>query len=331
MSPPETAFERQVREICQGIDRVYLHRFPDDEEDHLRFFVTPEMWPALKEELCRTNVKCDCHYDARAQTLIVKNWLPVIGMISNELSAIIDEKLVALVKSVSANSAVRTIFPFYTYSRLGVRARGYGYRTPDFSIWRGEYPASLHAEFGHSREGVTNFDRIADIYIRGTRGAIKTFIGLDIEHRTPEERKRLRAQPREATYQIYRSSINDDGSVFAKSSEKPVFFQDAEGVISPNAHLRIDLTDLTRSTSVSRSRHHIKISHLELCNIMEAGEAWQEECDNYQPREPTRTFIYRSTKEKKSPPIYISKVEETPCISSKGHTDSSLEVIGAPK
>ncbi|KAI4912176.1 hypothetical protein J4E85_011110 [Alternaria conjuncta] len=280
-SPPEPAIKKEARELCEKL--LYLRRHKSiGKEISQQFRVPPELWLALQDELLLSDEKLRCHYEAQNQSLELKMAEPIHDKIGYKFGNLVVKKVTALVQGVPADAALQAMVDKLENSgEIKVTVFGTDSRYPDIAIDSGEYPPTLVGEVGHSENGEKSFPKRADIYIIGTKGRVKTMIGIDIEYRHPEQRKPLRLQPRKATYQIFRSSIDGEGQLFVDSPDGAISFQNEEGPVRPRAHLRLSLADLMPSTTVPLSDYNIKISHQELCNIMEASEDYQEKADDF--------------------------------------------------
>ena len=186
--------------------------------------------------------------------------------------------------------------------------QGHSERCPDLAFDSGEDPPTFVAEIAHSQKGETDFAMIAEQYISGTDGAIKTMLGINMEYRTPEKRKELAGQPRKVSYQIFHCHIKRHNRMEV-IREEPRFFQDAEGVVDPDTKVPLTLADLTQSDDLDLSVFNLDITHRDLSDVMEAAEAKQARVDN---RVVTSKFTFvselkrtseKNTKESSSPEL----------------------------
>ncbi|KAI4607410.1 hypothetical protein J4E83_009593 [Alternaria metachromatica] len=280
-SPSDSEIKREAQEFYKRLQDLHSPEWIGEEGNQEFFRVTPAVWLALQDEILLNNDKFSCHYDAKEECLEVKMPSEIHESVKGHFVTAIWDKLCAMKERAPANSAVREIISSIKYQgELAGKASGEDKRRPDVAFVSGQRrKPSLVVEIGHSQNGATEFNPIADKYIGGSKGRIRTMIGLDIEYRTPDSRERLRTTKRWATYQIYRSRINKKGRLYPHTTKEPVVFQNVHGVVNPRAKFRLDLADFIQSDAGKFPQYRIEISHQELCDIIAKGDETQDDYD----------------------------------------------------
>ena len=312
-SPIDSAIKREAQELYKRLQDLHSPEWIGEEGNQKFFPVTPAVWLALQDVLFLNNDKFSCHYDAKKECLEVKMVSPIHEVVKSDFMTTIQRKLFTLEEKAPAKSAVRAVISSIKYKgELPGKASGEDKRRPDAAFVSGQRrKPSLVVEIGHSQNGATKFDPIADKYIGGSQGRIRTMIGLDMEYRTPESRERLRTQKRWATYQIYRSRINKKGRLYPHTTKDPVVFQNVHGVVNPRAKLRLELADFLQPNTGNFLGYSIEISHRELCNVIAEGDETQD--------------VYDGPDFEDDEPLEYSPIHKgSPSIDSEDRSDTSV-------
>ncbi|KAE8822474.1 hypothetical protein P3342_011820 [Pyrenophora teres f. teres] len=301
-SPSEPAREDQLQRVYDFLERYSERSLPGSDKNK-KFIVSPDDWLSLKDEIfvkgdkiSRKNRtwaidKLYYHYNADANVFEIKIVTSLHEDIRADVASLIREKLDRLAQDDGMAPAVKAIIDAIGYKgQPTIALKEHSSRSPDFVFHSGEYPATFVGEVAHSQDGKEEFGMIAEEYISGTNGSIKTVLGIDIEYRTPETRQNLANIPRAANYQIFRRRIDVEKKEMLVESGELVEFQDAMGVVAPGSQLRLTLADLTQTDTIDLSNFDIEISHQELFKIVSAAEATQAKEDAYKVATPEYTF-----------------------------------------
>jgi hypothetical protein len=234
-----------------------------------------------------------------AQLLVLQMPTALHDIFAVKLAALMEKKLDALRKADNIDDFVRM--------RLGSIERSGSHdirlyrghpqhstwanpsRQPDFSFrYVGERRPPFVFEVAYSQPG-DELPGIAEQYLCHTGGLIRTFLGVDIEYREPNQRADTSLPPIWAKYSLFRFTTRKapDGKVIGSAdTDGTVQFRGSDGqTTDPASMLSIRLSDFVPRTRKNESlaQHSIDISHQELAHVLAMAEAAQNEVDNHDP------------------------------------------------
>jgi hypothetical protein len=162
--------------------------------------------------------------------------------------------------------------------------KGGSHREPDvcfmYNRAGGEFPPFV-CEVGVAQDGMRDFARISEQYLLGSCGKIRTFLGVNIEYRSPEQRS-TNQSPRWARVYLWHFEMQQEpegdhfikmGLTVARCDENGVLFQNKDGVVDPSATIPFNLYDFCpRKRDDATSNSTFKITHQELANALAKAE-----------------------------------------------------------
>ncbi|KAG9189997.1 hypothetical protein G6011_08085 [Alternaria panax] len=113
------------------------------------------------------------------------------------------------------------------------------------------------------------------MYILGTKGKIRTMIGIDFGYGTPEQREASPKQPRWAICQIF--CLRFDNGVRSVERSDYVTFRDATGVPSPDEPIPFTLADFAHSDEADLSAASLDMTHQDFHETFVTADTEEEE------------------------------------------------------
>ncbi|KAI4667744.1 uncharacterized protein J4E88_010145 [Alternaria novae-zelandiae] len=220
-------------------------------------------WPSLENELFEPGVESEnlnrhtagwagdkvyYNYDDRTRSLTIKmRGYALYCRVTGGLRSRLCGKLASVKKDVELGS-LRTPCIAFNYAHKNL---------PGFVI-----------EISH---GHMDLRRAAHDYIARGKGNTKTFVGIEFEHRTPEQQRVLREQPHWATYQVFRFRVKDKNLAVIDAGTR-VKFRDA------NADF---VADSAQPDTVDLHALQLDFTHQELHDIFSYAEKYSRIVDEY--------------------------------------------------
>lgn len=271
-----------VRGLCKGESALT----DKSAEGNLQFCVPPTQWVEVRNAISSGQLglwardKLHYTYEPEKERLTLQMAGPLHETYVEGLRALILAKLAALRDHTPADVA-NAIASIASAGSPQLALGPVCSRNPDLSFRSPTYPPALVAEIGVSQDG-EEFPAIAEQYVFLSRGRIRTFFGVNIEYRSPSERKDNTLPQRQAWFSIFRltrewGTAGTAGT--ASLTRVEARFHDKDGVLTPDATLHLLLSDFFTANRPDLNTYGISITHKELANLLADAEAVQADVD----------------------------------------------------
>ncbi|KAF2123593.1 hypothetical protein P153DRAFT_401835 [Dothidotthia symphoricarpi CBS 119687] len=281
---------RDVRRVLQAIRRLHHGRAPTEQ----RFRLSSRHFAALQDAVFSDHRlgnwardKLHWAYNAHTAELTLRMAGPLHEKFVRELEALLMRKLTALRDQARVSEKERALLHAISLGGSPNMKLGDGnQRAPDVSFLHAHARSGrppFVAEVAVAQDGTADFAAIAEEYLLGTGGKIRTFLGVDIEYHAPRQ-PHARELPRRARiyvweFQTQRTRQGDSyintGVTVARRDEDGVEFHNNEGVVDPTATVSFPLRDFCprkKSDDPASPSPTINITHQELADVLAMAE-----------------------------------------------------------